>query len=80
MGKITTTVDGKEIEHKDVLYHEINGLSFGFWSRLKILFGKKLSIHVNYYTMNNKIKLVDSSTKILFQGMFKKNYQDGKNC
>ncbi len=44
-------VNGQEIEYKDIIYHTTI-TTFDFWDRIKILFGKKLTINSNIYVSN----------------------------
>jgi hypothetical protein len=57
----STNVNGKTIRHKDVIHYSTTS-SFTWKQRLKILFGKKVSIYSVLFTMNNKIEMVDTAT------------------
>jgi uncharacterized membrane protein len=46
-----TIVNGKEIEHLDVIHHSTTG-RLDFWSRIKMLFGKQVTFSVVIYTMH----------------------------
>lgn len=59
-----STVNGKEIQHLDVIRLGEKGLKLGFISRIKILFGIPFNIEVNVYTNHQHCHVVDAELKI----------------
>lgn len=57
-------VNGKEIEHLDVIRREAKGLKLSIVSRFKILFGIPFNIDVKIYTNNQHCHVIDSEIKL----------------
>ncbi len=57
-----TTINGKEIEHLDVVFHTTR-TKFRMWDRIKILLGKEVVIESELYTMHEHCKIAGSKAK-----------------
>ena len=71
-----TIVDGKEIEHLDVIHHSTT-TEFGFKDRIKILFGAKIFIDSKIYTKNEYCSVVIAEAKGHTSRLFKRRKQKG---
>ena len=67
----TTEVNGRKVEHKDVIHQTIT-TRFGFWDRLKILIGKPLIIKHETYTKNDECLIVDSQSRAFVPPIIRK--------
>lgn len=65
----TTIVNGKLITHKDVIFHTTTTV-FSFIDRIRILFGKKVYIQSDLYTMNDEAKVVGSCATTRVERIF----------
>lgn len=55
-------VNGRRIEHLDVIMHNVDGVKLDFKSRIKILFGIPFSVNTRIYTMHQHCNTVAGET------------------
>jgi delta-aminolevulinic acid dehydratase/porphobilinogen synthase len=65
-------LNGREIKYLDVVKHHTTGVKFGFWERIKILFGIPFDIHVDIYTTHGHCNVVGGETDLFVRDWFKK--------
>ncbi len=65
-----TEVNGRMVTHKDVIHHTTTTV-FGFFDRIKILFGRKVFITSQIYTMNDTCEVICSKAHTVVEKIFK---------
>jgi len=63
-------VNGRWIKYLDVIYHSTVS-QFGFWDRVKILFGREVRIESELFTMNLHSKIVTSGANTFVPPLFR---------
>lgn len=66
----THIINGRQIEYLDVIYHTTTA-KFTFWDRVRILFGKPLTISSSIYTKNTEILVSGSEAITSVEPFFK---------
>jgi len=72
-------VNGKEIEYLAVIHHTLT-ISFGFWDKVRILFGKKAIIHSQIYTMNQESLVVGCEADANIEPIIKRKSIQMTHC
>lgn len=76
MKKQKVTIEGKEIEHQDVIHHNtITSLSFK--DRLRVLFGKKIHVESRIYTDHEYCLVLGSDSKTYVEKIYQRKPKGG---
>jgi hypothetical protein len=67
----TTLVNDRVVTHKDVIYHTTT-TTFRFIDRIRILFGKRVIIQSDIFTMNDEAKVVATKATTHVEKVFRR--------
>jgi len=69
-------LDGKTVEFYDAIHHNITS-TFGWWERIKILFGIKYHMSITIYVMNEEALVTGTKTVAWVPDVFPKKENGG---